>query len=634
MEETLIRTFLSLSLMGSLLSATPISELLSEYEQASDLSQKTKDESAGNLILYTRDDIERMQAQTLKDLLKTVRFLYYTENRMGQPDVFNQDPVTYFSSSVRVYMNDHEMLSSTVGSGFGYFGNIELDFIDHVEIYEGFPQFDFGVEPATIVIRLYTKDARHDAGGRLKLAVGNKGANSENLYYSEAFEDFSYFAYLGRLDDAKEDILLDGNSVGRSAVTNRFYGSLSTENHRFEIHGFEQKGDAFLTSLIGVPPESSSKKTRALDVSLHSKFLDDSLVLDLAYLTGSFEQTAGFSSPIIVPPKPMFATTYQQKLFDQSFTASLKKDWKFDHSEVSAGAQFRRKKFDLGDATFNGVTMDVEQAYDQEDIYSFFLQDMISLAENQMLTLSIMNEIYRIDADVRVEEPELVQVRAGYIYTSDMWLSKTFLTRQQFAPEPYMTVSPQYGNLELRSETYTQLIQEFDFQTDSSNNRFVFGYGKREDMPYLADVSSIMQSSDIDVYTVNGAYEYTRYFRDRDKFEFQAAYSRATSPMDSAQSVEYKSIVMRMLNSFEKFDLFNEFFWKENDTSSQSGVDYSLGLRYFPTEDLSINLKGENVFDSGPKWQYISYYAPTGDTDYLEVPVVERRIWLGMEYLF
>ena len=33
-----------------------IDNLLSAYEKASELSNKTKDEAAGNLIVYTRDD--------------------------------------------------------------------------------------------------------------------------------------------------------------------------------------------------------------------------------------------------------------------------------------------------------------------------------------------------------------------------------------------------------------------------------------------------------------------------------------------------------------------------------------------------------------------------------------------------
>ena len=88
--------------------AQDIDDLLTQYKEASELSHKTKDEAAGNLIVYTRDDLERMQANTLKDIIKSLRFFQYAENRMGQPDMLNQDPITYYSKGVRLYLNDNE----------------------------------------------------------------------------------------------------------------------------------------------------------------------------------------------------------------------------------------------------------------------------------------------------------------------------------------------------------------------------------------------------------------------------------------------------------------------------------------------------------------------------------------------
>ena len=57
--------------------AEDIGALLGAYQRASELSNKTKDESAGSLIIYTRDDLERMQANTLKDIIKSLRFFQY-----------------------------------------------------------------------------------------------------------------------------------------------------------------------------------------------------------------------------------------------------------------------------------------------------------------------------------------------------------------------------------------------------------------------------------------------------------------------------------------------------------------------------------------------------------------------------
>ena len=145
-----------------------------------------------------------MQAESLEDILKSLRLFGYSENRLGQPDILNQDPLPYYSSSVRVYLNETELLTSMTGSGLILFGNMELDFIDHVEIYQGFPSFDFGIEPATIVIRLYTKTAQHDEGGRVKVNLSTNGANKENVYYTNVEDGVSYFIYANRADNKKD----------------------------------------------------------------------------------------------------------------------------------------------------------------------------------------------------------------------------------------------------------------------------------------------------------------------------------------------------------------------------------------------------------------------------------------------
>lgn len=102
--------------------ANEIDALLESYQTESELFKKTKDESAEHLTVYTRDDLEMMQVETLKDILK----------------------------SIRIYLNQNELILPIFGSGVSLFGNIDMDFIDHVEIYEGFSSFKFGIEPASI----------------------------------------------------------------------------------------------------------------------------------------------------------------------------------------------------------------------------------------------------------------------------------------------------------------------------------------------------------------------------------------------------------------------------------------------------------------------------------------------------
>ena len=67
-----VRNFLLFSiLITNLFSDENIEMLLKQYRSESELSKITEKESAGLVNIFTRDDLEKMQAHTLLDVLKT-----------------------------------------------------------------------------------------------------------------------------------------------------------------------------------------------------------------------------------------------------------------------------------------------------------------------------------------------------------------------------------------------------------------------------------------------------------------------------------------------------------------------------------------------------------------------------------
>ncbi len=628
-----MRALFLIFILFNFLFAQDIDSLLQNYAKESDLSKKTKDESAGNLILYTRDDLERMQVESLKDILKSLRFFSYAENRIGLSDIYNQDPLSYYSKSVRIYLNDHELLSSLAGSGLILFGDMEMDFIDHVEIYEGFPSFDFGVEPATIVIRLYSKSAEHDEGGRVKAIVGSYGTNKENVYYTNKTKDLSYFFYANRTDDKKDTYTHDDETLRRDAVTNRFYSSISTQNHSAEFHAMKIDKDAFLGSAVGNVPKDSSTDISYLSLSTSSKFLNNSLKLDLSYINSKSDYASEYTVGKGIPTSPITSfTEYDQTIKEESFTASLKKDWDIGSQALTLGIRYRYKYFDLTNLKFDGIDAGIVQAYDVENIYSVFLEDSITLDSNNLIILSIMDQVYERDGNI--DNPNLLQFRFGYIFTNGDWVAKTFISRQQFASEPYMTISPHYGNADLDKETYCSIFQELSYKTDSTLSKMILGYGVNENMAIL-DQNFKIQNSDIDIKGHSAALEFTLFFSKKDKLELQTSYSYIESPY-GLKSTKHYNYTARMLNTVSKFDIYNELTVHSGYSDVSTGYNYSLGVKYGLSKDFHINFKGDNIFDTGLERSYINQVNPvTGVvTDSVVVPVIERRFMFGLEYLF
>jgi len=599
--------------------AEGIDSLLTDYEKESELSNKTKDESAGNLIVYTRDDLERMQVETLKDILKSFRFFPYAENRTSHPDILSQDPLSYASKSVRIYLNETELITSFTGNGFFLFGDMEMDFIDHVEIYEGFPSFDFGVEPATTVIRLYSKTAEHDEGGRVKVTIDNKGANKQNVYYADKTDDISYFMYANHTGKKQDTYEHHGETLGRDKETNRFYGSLSTQNHNVELHAMKQNGDALLGSFILSTPKNSNFDMSYLNLSTNSKFLNDSLTLNLSY--NYADTTYNYDYNTSNPENYPFISSLDYIFTEESFTSSLKKEWELDSHTITVGAQYRYKDFDSGSAK------DYNEA-----IYSAFIEDLIALNNKNVLTLSVMKQLYKRSNNYKDEDA--LQLRLGYIYSDKEWVSKTFLSSQEFIPGPYLVLDT---SSELKPETYKSIIEEISYQTDKTISKIILVYSSNKNMPMMALNNGTPprlepKSATQEVTSINAALEFTLHFNKKDKLELQANYMNLDFP-DYGEEVIHYNYLIRMLNTISKFDIYNELIINDNFTDVKTGYNYSLGVKYEVNKDFHINLKGDNIFDSALEWDYKTP-TMTNPQDTLVIPVIEQRFMLGMEYLF
>ncbi|WP_193109928.1 TonB-dependent receptor plug domain-containing protein [Sulfurimonas paralvinellae] len=623
MKNLFVKSVLVLLGFSVILQASDIDTLLDQYKTESELSKKTKDENAGHLIVYTRDDLERMQVETLKDVLKSIRFFRYLENRVNEPDMINLDPVAFSSKSVRIYLNDNELVLPITGSGFNLFGNIEMDFVDHVEIYEGFPSFDFGIEPATVVIRLYSKEAKRDAGTRVKVLGALHGTHKENIYNAGFVDDMAYFVYANHSQNNQDSYDVDNQTVKRDTTTNHFYGSLEKENYKVELNAFTTDHDGFLGLLPYAAPKETNLEKKFINASFGSKFQNDSLTFNLSYINSSGSYDASYSSPV-----PGGFSLMNQQFDSEVMTAIVKKKFKIENHAISAGVQFRYKNFSLDDVKYDSVPSPAQQKYDTENIYSLFLEDAISFSENNLVSLSAMLQHY--DRNKAMKDEDVSQVRLSYIYTNKQWVSKTFLSNQEFVPEPFMTAESHVGNPNLDPEEYLSLTQEISRTGEQTMSKIVFGYNRTKKF-LIPDNLGVMQNSKDDFTAYYAALEFHYFFRKKDELQLAFDYAQLNLP-NEATSVEHYNYLIRMVNSVSKFDIFNELVINHGFENLDTGYDYSAGVKYGVTPDLHINLKGENILNAGLTRKYYYNLMPT--TKLLEVPVIEQKFMLSVEYLF
>lgn len=152
--KTIILFFL---LLLNITFAQSLDTLLQEYQDASEKSLHTLDERMGHVVVYSQQDIRRMQYNTLDDILKELPRKNLNKNRYGVNTSTLSGTSTSVSGFFRIFINDHEISSVHTQASSLTWGNIPLDFVDYVEVYYGESSFSLGNERAFILFESIQK---------------------------------------------------------------------------------------------------------------------------------------------------------------------------------------------------------------------------------------------------------------------------------------------------------------------------------------------------------------------------------------------------------------------------------------------------------------------------------------------
>jgi len=98
--------------------------------------------------------------------------------------------------AIRLYVNDHDMTSASFGSALTLWSDMPVEYIDHIEVYKSASSVEFGNEPGSVIIKLYTKKPEREEGGKARLIADQRGSTEADLYYAHTTrEGLSYFFF-------------------------------------------------------------------------------------------------------------------------------------------------------------------------------------------------------------------------------------------------------------------------------------------------------------------------------------------------------------------------------------------------------------------------------------------------------
>ena len=628
-QKSLVLVYL---LSSSMVYAENIDSILQEYNQKNALSQKTIDENKGHLILFTREKLEEMHAKTLKDVFKTTPMIYYHENRYALPDPLTSGAFEPNRSNfIRLYVDGVEITQGWMGSGLMLYGDVNIDFVDHIEFYYMTPSFETTVEPAYLTVFLYSKDPKRDPGGKLDLTYGSRGYNSQSISYGEQKENLSYMINFSHTD-AKRETVANGTStpLSRDFERTQLFSYIKTKDQIFHLQVMKKNTD----SLAGMSWDATPIVSKIDYLNLHMDYgidFSEHWRAQFAYDWLKTDMNQEDNLPLNWGDVNPFDPLQDPRIFNgeyknSTYTAELTYKETIGDHRITSGLKGRYKKLDSFERDGQDALI---TPFTEESIGSIFFQDQYALSTQELLTFGISyNHIVRNGS---VEDDSLLQLRLGYIYTSEHWSYKAYLYRSQFALEPlvrYLDLT-NYQNTE--PQTTIGITQELAYSKEGQRIRLLLHTMQDEDSFFQDRASGLGQETKY--FTTIFNYDYN--FNVDNKMNLQLYYAQYRD-IFNLDKLEDVSGYLSFANSYENFDFYNGIVWHRNSLNWENYFDLTSSISWNIDEDLTLTLKGDNLLNKAKKTSQVTVNSTVipPEVGALQISPIDQRIILELEYLF
>ena len=628
---------------GTLLAAEKsIDDLLRCYRMESDLSKRTKQENAGYVVVYTRDDLERMQIMRLSEILKLNRFLPYSINSYGMSDPNHLDPFFYNSDVIKVYVNDHEITTAFSGSGLQFYGDVDMGMFDHVEIYYNAPILDVATEPSMIVVKLYTKSPERENGGNFTLRTGIRKSQEAVISHGQGLEEWSYFAYAEESEDNFEHWKNDrlppqyGTfDLSRDKSRQHLYLDLQKKDQRLEMEYYRIKSDPFTGQTVNLTPTGGYWEQPVERISYSGKWLDGKLRTNLSYIHSSldFDITSSglFWGQIVLPSTPAGSGQYfKMKTVGNMVTAkaSYEEEW-FENHLLKFGGIYRYKEAEIEKYFFNDVSLSGKKA--NMHVGTIYLQDQAELREDTVFALSAKVDRFSIHKNRSLLERDETLVtwqgRASVTTIQGPWHFKAFANHVEFPTELYMFVL-------LDEPLDSQKSDSFSFEMEHKGPRdrtsLYIAHNWNRDT-FIPSPTAVSNSKKFDYRTLIASVDEVYRFDEFNRIEFNLNIIWMLDFPDSDTKKRTSGGYVRLLNTLGDFDIYNEVAYRENTNSTPRALGYNAGIRWHPQRDLTLAIKGVDILNRDVEQSLLLPAIPERE---VSVPIVGRQVYFTLEWLF
>ncbi len=604
-----------------------INDLLKNYKVSSELSYKTRNETIGHISVITADDIKRLQAYKLSDVLKSIKMFNYMDNIYGVHNLSLLTATNSVSSAVRMYLNDHEISSVYTLSPFLVWDDLPLDFVSHIEVYYGEGSLSLGHESGTTIIKIYTKQPSKENGGLVRSSISSKNDKETSVMYgSSTSKEWSYMVF-ANTSQLKHKDYIDGEKVSKNEENEYAYINLQKENLNIDFgYGYTKK-DPFVSLARDIKPNNGYTYSKDYYLNL-TKVFDDGVKFNISFDQNEREfellNGEGIMMLPVINPSNLFtiATTmpkyYQENLTFKKYYASLSKELNIGNHKLLGALTYKQKTYDTNSRSYVGMLLnnpsptnkELLSSFSKEEVGSVMVEELYRLNDSNYLIANGRFDYYQRDGGYDNLQEKMFRI--GHIWEmNENFGTKAFVSHTYFAPSFYnidfASKSKTNNGKDLQSEPVKYYSLEGVLADET--NRFSAMYIHLEIEKYFTiDENSFgFYNSDRSVLGDGLLLEYEKIFENSDKFYINYGVVNSNLGVNSSKN----SIAMRYFGTFEKFDYFGELIYKSGyklqGIDIKDGYDVNIGVTYNISKDLSFALKGENILAKGIKVPYKNY---------------------------
>ena len=578
-----------------------------------------------------------MHVRQLSDILNLLKSFNMTTSRVGVNQLNISSTPSFAITPLKLFINSHEISNATFGNPIGQYGDMDLSFIDYIEVYQAGNSVSFGSESGTVVVRLFTKKPSRESGEFIKTELSNRGSVMTNVLSAHLFQD-SQYSYLINANFKKSNSRkYDVNSftLHNDVTKGQVFFQFQKENdYTIELGILKNSKDPF--AHLSMSSTYAHIDGDSAYIHLNKKLpYDMSLRLCTTYEKVSEKTTDAVGIKLSNGLRPKNLDTAFHTVTTK---ATLEKEIDFSHNHLFMATQLEHSTLSIDKYNADATSINVLTGANTRNLFSVYGENQYTLTTNNLFVFGLKYNIDSATKKFNANKSELLY-RVGHIGHFDRLTNKLFVFNRSIDPSfSQSTFSPVKvkANPNLKDAEMV-LISDDAIYTFQETTTLKAGF------TWVRTHNNIGISSLLHQY-VNNPKDLTikrpylgleHHFNVDTKLQFEVYTLLMQETHTSPNSGGY----LQFFSKIGKLDIYNELVYRASYTNEinqhfHAGYDYSLALSYPMSRKLDITLKGQNIFNSASRSSIYEVDAFNQITSTISVPSREQEFFLSLEYTF